>query len=94
MKVLTFDEYVKYTVSLISYKISNAVSSRFIGVVDSYPFIEDKDYPGKISGYFRVDKDSKSHYYLNNNYLFSLEFEDKNLYSSDEEVKKIMLLNK
>lgn len=47
-----------------------------------------------LTGYFRVDNQSISNFYQNNIYLFSLEFENKNLYSTDEEVKKLMLFYK
>lgn len=87
MKIYSKKEYNNFMLNRATksmFKISNDITN---DIAYNYNWLD-------LTGYFRVDNQSISNFYQNNMYLFSLEFENKNLYNTDEEVKKLMLFYK
>lgn len=105
MKIFSLKEYAKH----MAIEVSNAIPDQTFQcseIIESdgnilhfgyetYIDARSKNLKGKLdtSGYFRVDNEEDSRYYLDNNYLFTLSFKDKNHHHfSDEQMKKLTMM--
>lgn len=105
MKTFSLKEYAEHMAAEVASAIPDKTfkcpeiiesdgNSLYFGY-DAYINALCKNLRGKLdtSGYFRVDNEETSRYYLDNNYLFTLSFKDKTLnHYTNEQMKKLIMM--